>query len=181
MHAEHNNILQIGDIDADSDAPQLNRQKLRDDFAQVSILYLPGRHLAKSSHHAQGVARRGFSNSSNIHPNNHTKLKLYEFFLPHRDFEDKVSQFSAWGAVSLNIGRINILNSYLDWPLAHNIHNKFPIPGSRFPKNCVREISESHGGNSGGGSSSRDSSQQPRNYSRVMQLCSCRVALRQWR
>ena len=59
--------------------------------------------------------------------------------------------------------------------------NEFPIPGSRFPKNCVREISESHGGNSGGGSSSRDSSQQPRNYSRVMQLCSCRVALRQWR
>ena len=85
----------IGDMDADSDAPQLNRQKLRDDFTEVSILYLPGRHFAKSSHNTQGVARRGFSNSSNIQPNNYTKLKLYEFFLPHRDFEDKVSQFSA--------------------------------------------------------------------------------------
>ena len=78
----------IGDIDADSDAPQLISQKLRDDFTEVHQLYLPGMYFAKSSHNAQGVARRGFSNSSNIQPNNYTKLKLYEFFLPHTDFKD---------------------------------------------------------------------------------------------
>ena len=69
-----------GDMDADSDAPQLNRQELRDDLTEVSILYLPGRHFAKSSHNTQGVARRGFSNSSNIQPNNYTQTQTLRVF-----------------------------------------------------------------------------------------------------
>merc|ERR1712166_697628 len=52
--------MQIGDIDADSDAPQLKSRKLRDDFAQVSILYLPGRHLAKWYHNPKGLLDEDF-------------------------------------------------------------------------------------------------------------------------